>query len=149
MKYSNGFFIFKATPLQSPSKNELNFKFEMWMFKKTINNYDCYDYTWIISDSWGYKQELHHAPVWIDQDKDFVIIFLQNEKLLPEVISSIGAKFHLFCEPFPIKINRISHNDDTITSRINLFDVVNKVKTNLLRNDSERLSIIQTVLTGG
>ena len=33
MKYSNGFFIYKATPLQASSENELNFTSEIWILK--------------------------------------------------------------------------------------------------------------------
>lgn len=37
MKYSNGFFIYKATPLHTPAENELTFTSEMWILKKKYN----------------------------------------------------------------------------------------------------------------
>ena len=36
-----------------------------------------------------------------------------------------------------------------IVAKIDLSAMVSKIKTTLLKNDTERLSVIQTILTGG
>ncbi|AJG59580.1 TPA: hypothetical protein ACOQ31_004546 [Bacillus cereus] len=150
MKYSNGFFIYKATPLQASSENELNFTSEIWILKKHIQHFECYDYTWIVTDKWGFKKEINHSPIWIDQNKETIIVFLQNEKLLSEVITATNKKFHLSCIPLNNTLNQsnIALNN-MIVAKIDLSAMVSKIKTTLLKNDTERLSVIQTILTGG
>ncbi|BCC78914.1 TPA: hypothetical protein QCY18_000392 [Bacillus cereus] len=151
MKYSNGFFIYKATPLHTPAENELTFTSEMWILKKEVQHFEYYDFTWIVTDKCGFKREINHAPVWIDQNRETVIIFLQNEKLLSEVITSINKKFKLSCVPLTINNTKVIqiHRNNMIISQTSLSTMVRKVKTILLKNDFERLSVIQTILTGG
>ncbi|MGG3181755.1 hypothetical protein ABEQ41_26300 [Priestia megaterium] len=150
MKYTNGFFVFRTKKTGYSPKTKPISVTEVWNLKGCIENFHCYHYSWLIQDKDGLRCEFHDSGVWIDTNRELVVIFMSNEVLVTEVTDAIERKFNVRCEPYILKNQpTIMKDGNILMPSIGISNIFNKVKTTLLNNDRQRVVVIESILAGG
>lgn len=150
MKYSNGFYLFKYTNnegTQSTSKNE--HLTEIWIKGKSVGNFSQFDYIWLKKDKYNAISQINDTTIWIDEVRQLLIIFLQNEYLVMEVLEAVERKYSIECKSVKLSNSSILFsNGISIIPKKGINNLINKVKTSLLKSDIERKEAIEKVLVG-
>jgi hypothetical protein len=146
MKYSNGFFVFRTEDTENFALPQSPSIVGLWVPKNSVEDFDCYIYSWLFQSKDGLRSEFHHAPVWINLSRRLVVIFLSNYKLIPEVITAVTRKFRVNLLPYSLAARATVNKDGNLVVSNN--GISNVVKTTLLKNDQQRISVLESVLSG-
>ncbi|KZR56928.1 hypothetical protein [Pseudobacillus badius] len=151
MKYSNSFYLFEYKVnkklLLNTSVPPIS---EVWIKKHPVGKFQCFDYAWLVANEKNTFSQFNDTTVWIDETRDIVVVFLQNEYLVEEVLAAMIRKFGIKCEPYNISSNIITcKNGNMATPKIGINNIINRIKTTLLKNDYERINTIEKILVGG
>lgn len=146
MKFSNGFYLF-----QTESCIDLDIKLEEitfhCTFSKRIDGFDCYSFSY-------YKTSQHHidfdeATIWLDNEKNLLIVFTQNEILLDYLELFLSIEFNISCKPLNIGIHTfLMHDGKAVITSTYKNTNTNKITTSIMKNDMERLTVIKKLLVG-
>lgn len=149
MKYSDGFFIFRMEKTEVFfSNSNLNIK-DAWVQEGEIENFDSYKYYWLTLDQIGFRSEFHEAPVWINENRELIVIFLSNYQLIAQVIRAASKKFGVNLIPLSLaKRSTIMNDGNFVVTNKGVSNSYNKVKTTLLKNNQQRILVIESVLVG-
>ncbi|WHY93136.1 hypothetical protein QNK12_06515 [Neobacillus cucumis] len=149
MKYSDGFFVFQTENTDPLPFTNVPDVVEKWVNHGNIDGFDSYTYYWLIRDQDGFKSEFHEAPVWVNNARNLVIVFLSDYKLISEVIHATSRRFGISLIPYSLAARTTVMNDgNLVVANKGVNDTVNKVKTTLLKSDQQRVSVIESVLVG-
>ncbi len=154
-------FTLTSTIVQGNDKLSRNVhKSEAWKQYTHIQDFDCYHYHWALQDEqWG-TVEYHDAPVWINLSRDLLITFVINDHLINEIIQGVKQKFEIDCLPIRLTLNQIkrlqreitlvySSNGESaifITDDFSAYESGLIIFTSLLKNDTDRLRYINTLI---
>jgi hypothetical protein len=149
MKYSDGFFIFRMEKTGVFLFNFNQSVNEAWVHEGKIENFESYKYYCLIRDQEGFRSEFQEAPVWVDENREFIVIFLSNYRLIPQVVHAASKKFGVNLIPLSLaKRSTIMNDGNMVVTNKGINNCYNKVKTTLLKNDHQRVSVIESVLVG-
>jgi hypothetical protein len=149
MKYSDGFFIFRMEKTEAFFSNSNQTVNDSWVHEGDIENFNSYKYYWLIRDQKGFRSEFHEAPVWVNENREFIVIFLSNYQLVSQVINAASKKFGVNLIPLSLaKRSTIMNDGNMVITNKGTCNNYNKVKTTLLKNDQQRVSVIKSVLVG-
>jgi hypothetical protein len=148
VKYSNGFFVFHVQKsISRPNQLRSPFKVDALIGNGNLEGYECFSYIWNLSDSFGFRNEFHESTIWLNRQKEIAVIFVNNELLIDEIINGLEYKLELTFSPYSINFKGRFIEEENLAIPIEgISKTVNKVATNLLNNDIQRLKVIEEVL---
>lgn len=149
MKYSDGFFVFRTENLGTLSLHNIPNVEEKWIHQGKIDVFDSYTYYWLVSDQERLKSEFHEAPIWVNSAREIIVIFLNDYNLISEVINATSRKFGVFLYPYSLaKRTTIMNDGNLVVTNKGINNTFNKIKTTLLKNDQQRISVIESIIEG-
>jgi hypothetical protein len=118
-----------------------------WRHIKTIDDYHCYSFSYYFTDQ--YLIDTDEAAVWINDKKNVIIVFTQNEELIDHIFHSLEIKSHVKSYPYEVGIHSFLLRDGkSIITGMYKQKFSNKVTTSLIRSDNERIKVIELLLDG-
>lgn len=146
MKYSNGFYLFQMEHCLDLDIRMENITFRS-TFSKRIGGFDCYSFSYYVTSQ--HSLDFDEAAIWMDKDKNLLVVFTRNEQLLDYVILYMRMEMSIHCKPLNVGIHSFLMQDGkgVITSTYKQT-YTNKVTTTLMRNDTERMNVIEKLIVG-
>ncbi|TFD94315.1 hypothetical protein [Jeotgalibacillus sp. R-1-5s-1] len=148
MKYSDGCYLFRTeycycSNIDVQMKN-ITFRS---IFSKRAGGFDCYSFSYYETEQ--YSLDFDEAAIWIDKDKNILIVFTRNEKLLDYMILYMMTELGIHCKPLNVGIHSFVLQDGKgVLTSIYKQTSTNKVTTSLMRTDTERINLIEKLIVG-
>ena len=116
-------------------------------YTKRIGGFDCYSFSYYVTSQ--HSLDFDEAAIWMDKDKNLVVVFTRNEQLLDYVILYMRIEFSIHCKPLNVGVHTFAMQDGkgVITGTYKKTNT-NKVTTSLMRTDAERMNVIEKLIVG-
>lgn len=116
-------------------------------FAKQIGGFNCYSFSYYVTSQ--HFLDFDEAAIWMDKDKNLLVVFTRNEQLLDYVILYMRMEHSIHCKPLNVGIHSFVMQDGkgVITSTYKQT-YTNKVTTSLMRTDTERMKVIEKLIVG-
>jgi len=146
VKYSNGFYLFQMEHCLDLDIRMENITFRS-TYTKRIGGFDCYSFSYYVTSQ--HSLDFDEAAIWMDKDKNLVVVFTRNEQLLDYVILYMRIEFSIHCKPLNVGVHTFAMQDGkgVITGTYKKTNT-NKVTTSLMRTDAERMNVIEKLIVG-
>ncbi|WNB93423.1 hypothetical protein [Bacillus sp. NEB1478] len=146
MRYCNGFYLFQLEQ-DIPDVVESMEICHRWEYVKTVGDFRCYSFSYYVTNQM--LIDFDEAAIWINESKNLIIVFTQNEELLDYVFQSMRMKLHINTSPYELGIHSLLLRDGkSVMTGMYKQRFSNKVTTSVIRSDHERIQVIEILLNG-